>query len=159
MIQAKRLLPLALLYYSEGKKIEGRTRFQKLAFLADQKLEDEEIDPFEFYAYDYGPFDEDLYESLKWLQKNDLVTSTKKPTYGGDVRYDYQLTNKGEESARNNVPLEKSADELSGDEEKMRIIFGTAEEVVKEYSDLPVSNLIKTVYREYPEYSKNSVLN
>lgn len=159
MIQAKRLLPLALLYYSEGKEIEGRTRFQKLAFLADQKLEEEGIDPFEFYAYNYGPFDEGLYDSLDWLKRNDLVTSTKKPTYGGDVRHDYQLTNKGEESVHNNVPLHKNTDDLSGDEEKMRIIFDTAEEVVKEYSDLPISNLIKTVYDEYPEYAKNSVLN
>lgn len=159
-MQAKRVLPLALLYEA-GNKIEGRTRFQKLAFLSDQRLQEEDIDPYDFIAYDYGPFDKDLYKELEWLEEEGLITEKERRTYGGDTRYDYKLTEKGIKSIQHNVPHLDSSDQigqLSESQKKLKTIFDVAENVVSEYNDMPISNLIKRVYDEYPEYAENSVL-
>lgn len=169
-MNAKRVLPLVLLYAADGH-IKGRTRFQKLAFLSDQQLEDYDIDPFDFTAYDYGPFDDDLYDTLEFLEKEGLVESKEKPTYGGDIRYDYRLTKKGEVVLEENMPAEKAQtgerafEELTDDEKsalsegprKLYQMYEVAAAVVEEYNEYPISNLIDIVYEEYPEYAKNSV--
>ena len=90
-MNAKRVLPLALLH-AAGGHIKGKTRFQKLAFIAEQRLEKEGISPLDFIPYNYGPFSKDLYDALDYLEEEGLVEVKEKPTYGGDTRYDYDLT-------------------------------------------------------------------
>ena len=159
-MRADRVLALALLY-AAGGKIEGRTRFQKLAFLSDQQLEDYDIDPYEFVAYDYGPFDNELYKNLEWLEQEGLVESSESRTFGGDKRYDYRLTRKGEKSFERNVPTSdvQTLGDLSGSQRKLKRIYNVAKNIVEEYNEIPISNLIRQVYNEYPEFAENSVLN
>lgn len=159
-MRADRILALALLY-AAGGKIDGRTRFQKLAFLADQQLEAFDIDAYEFIAYDYGPFAKNLYENLNWLEEKRLVESSKSRTFGGDERYDYRLTEKGKKSFERNVPVsdDGTSADLRESQRKLKIIYEVAEDVISEYNQMPISNLIHRVYDEYPEYAKNSVLN
>jgi uncharacterized protein YwgA len=159
-MRADKVLALALLYEAGGK-IEGRTRFQKLAFLADQQLDDYHIDPYEFIAYDYGPFDRDLFENLEWLEKEGLVESSESRTFGGDKRYDYRLTRKGKRRFEQNVPTseDQTLDDLSESQRKLKRIYDVAKEVVEEYNGIPISNLLRRVYDEYPEFAENSVLN
>lgn len=149
------ILPLALIYQAGGK-IEGRTRIQKLAFLADQQLEDEGIDLYDFIPYDYGPFDQAVYEALDFLEEEKLIEENKTRTYGGDTRYDYVLTEKGFESVEQNVP--KDTGQLSPQERNIQKIFEVAGDVVDEYNDMPISNLLDRVYGEFPEYTSESVL-
>lgn len=152
-MNAKRVLPLALLHAADGR-INGRTRFQKLAFLADRKLEGEGIDPYDFVPYDYGPFDKDVFEEIEALAAEGLVEERQKRTYGGDTRYDYVLTPEGWSSFEQNLPDAPSTD----GEEHLKTIYDVATEVVSNYNDMPISNLIDHVYDEYPEYARNSVL-
>ncbi|MBO4248397.1 PadR family transcriptional regulator [Halomicrobium sp. IBSBa] len=169
-MKAKRVLPLALLY-TAGGHIKGRTRFQKLAFLSDQELEDYDIDPYDFIPYDYGPFDDSLYDNLEFLEKKGLIESKEKPTYGGDTRYDYRLTERGKTTFEENMPTDQLEDDetafedlsedqnktLTEGERKLYQIYQVAEQVVEEYNGYPISNLIDIVYDEYPEYAKNSI--
>jgi len=154
-MQAQRLLPLSLLY-AAGGKIKGKTRFQKLAFLADQELEEHDIDPYDFIPYDYGPFDKSVFESLEFLEDKGLVKCDSTRTYGGDKRYDYRLTQKGHKSYKENLP--EATTDLEEGEEEFRTIHEIAEDIVDEYNDVPISNLLDYVYTEYPEYAENSVL-
>lgn len=153
-MQAKRVLPLALLYAADGR-IKGRTRFQKLAFLADQELDEKGIDPYDFIPYDYGPFDSSLYDELEWLEERALVNVTKTKTYGGDSRYDYRLTKKGWRSFNRNLPKTDSSDR---NVQKLQTIYEVAKEIIEKYNDIPLSNLIDYIYTEYPRYAQNSVL-
>jgi len=167
-MKAKRVLPLALLY-AAGGHIKGRTRFQKLAFLSDQQLQDYDIDPYDFVPYDYGPFDDSLYDNLEFLEKEGLVESKEKPTYGGDTRYDYRLTEQGKGTFEDNMPADQEEEwafeslstsektALPEGERKLYQIYEVAEQVVEKYNDYPISNLIDIVYDEYPEYAKNSI--
>jgi uncharacterized protein YwgA len=159
-MRADRVLTLALLY-TAGGEIEGRTRFQKLAFLADQQLEDFDIDPYEFIPYDYGPFDSDLYDNLEWLESEGLVESSESRTFGGDKRYDYRLTKKGKVGFEQNVPTSdnKTLGDLSESQQKLKKIYEVANDVVEEYNEIPISNLLRRIYDEYPRYAENSVLN
>lgn len=157
-MNAKRFLPLALLYASDGE-IRGKTRFQKLAFLAEQELEEYGIGPYEFIAYDYGPFSKDILEETEDLQREGLTDISERKTFGGDVRYDYRLTPDGSKSYEDNCPdvsgeLPESPD---SPDERFQCIHSIAEDVVSEFGEMPVSNLINHVYSEHPEYAKNSV--
>ena len=153
-MNAKRVLPLALLYAADSYRIRGRTRFQKLAFLAEQRLEDEGISAYDFIPYDYGPFTDDLYIELEFLRDKGLVEESRTRTYGGDERYDYKLTREGRQTFEQNIPEEPS----SPAENRFETLTEVANDVVSEYNSIPISNLLKYVYEEYPEYAENSVL-
>ena len=154
-MQAQKLLPLSLLY-AAGGHIEGRTRFQKLAFLADQHLEEFNINPYDFVPYDYGPFDRSLYDALEYLESEGLLTENITETYGGDKRYDYELTKFGRDTYEDNLPNQENLEKESP-EWKFEKIHEISRKVVNGYNDYPISNLIEHVYDEYPDYTVNSV--
>lgn len=157
-MNAKRFLPLALLYASDGE-IRGKTRFQKLAFLAEKDLEKHGISPYDFIAYDYGPFSKDILEETEALAEDGLTEITERNTFGGDVRYDYRLTPKGTTSYEENRPSDsvEVSDQPEESDERFRCIHSIADNVVSDFGEMPVSNLINHVYSEYPGYAKNSV--
>jgi len=157
---AKRVLPLALLH-AAGGRIKGKTRFQKLAFIADQRLEERDIDPYDFIAYDYGPFSKDLMEEVEYLEKKGFVKVTKSRTFGGNKRYDYELTSEGMDLSDSNFPdLEGETIGTPGpQDERLCTLYNIATEVVEEFNEIPISNLIDYVYEEYPSYATESVLN
>ena len=153
-MNAKRVLPLALLYAADSYRIRGRTRFQKLAFLAEQRLEKEGINAYDFIPYDYGPFTDDLYIELEYLRDCGLVEESRTRTYGGDERYDYKLTQRGRQTFEQDIPENPS----SPGEKRFETLMMIANDIVSEYNDIPISNLLEYVYEEYPEYAENSIL-
>lgn len=160
---AKRVLPLALLH-AAGGRIKGKTRFQKLAFLADQRLEQKGIDPYDFIPYDYGPFSKGLMDEIDYLKEEGLIEVSKSRTYGGDIRYDYKLTRVGKKRCDKNFPDPDSVDDLTmigeatEDEDHLQELYRISLDIVNKFNDIPISNLIDYVYTEYPSYAKNSVL-
>jgi len=160
-MNAKRVLPLALLHAADGN-IEGKTRLQKLAFLAEKRLEEKDISAYDFVPYDYGPFSKDLLDEVEELEERGLVNIKESRTYGGDLRYDYQLTHRGWESCDRNFPPEdgddrKTVGQKSEEEQRLETLYDIALDVVDEYNDYPISNLIDLVYDKYPRYAANSV--
>ncbi|MGQ9460502.1 MAG: hypothetical protein ACUVRA_04655 [Candidatus Bathyarchaeaceae archaeon] len=91
------ILLLLLLLHLYKKPIIGRTRFQKIVCVLKEKFGV----PFEckFRSYYYGPYSEELADSLSLLQGTKLVNETTEVLGINVVRYNYELTEKGKEIA------------------------------------------------------------
>lgn len=150
-IKAKDLIPLGILSNIDSGRIEGRTRLQKLAFLTQKELQDRiDLDKeLEFIHYKYGPFSQDLIEAVEMLQDKGLLRRRKETNLSGDEKYIYTITRKGSSAFEHNL-------ENSSDSEEIQAISKSAEHVIKDYNQLSLSNLIETVYDEYPETAENS---
>lgn len=109
-------VPLVLLQQNNGE-IRGKTRFQKMVFLAE---EEEGLNEFyEFEKYNYGPYSFDLTDQLDTLVELGFIEKYTK-TFPSDGKFQgkkfiYKLTDEGKEKARNasqeiKEPLKKSAD-------------------------------------------------
>lgn len=142
-----KLLPLAILDACENEAVEGITRMQKLVFLAQHEVDEVEEDQYEFEAYDYGPFSKDLYGDLDALVENEFVDSREETTPGGNNKQVYEITEKGERL------LEMYRDAL--DEQ---IPIDSLSELKKEYNRMPLLQMIKRVYDNYPDMAVNSKL-
>lgn len=145
-ISSRELIPLTLLR-AAGDEVSGRTRFQKLAFLLDEEALADRFDAYDFIKYDYGPFSKKLLDDLEDLDEKDLVDLEKTRTFGGNMRYDHELTPDGK----------KAIDELIEQNDEVDEIYRSAKEVAEEYEDYSVRELVELVYKKYPDYKKNSV--
>ena len=112
------LLLLLLNYYK--KPIRGRTRFQKIVCVLKEKFSV----PFnyKFRSYYYGPYSKDLSDSLSLLEGTNLVDETTEVLRRGVVRYNYELTEKGEEIAETIISKIKNKDFLKKFEENLNEI-------------------------------------
>lgn len=152
-MNVSKALALALLYQAGGK-VNGKTRIQKLAFLATEQLKEDGIHPYDFVPYDYGPYAKALFSDLETLEEHGLVEERKRRTYGGNTRTDYRLTPDGKNIYEKNLPEEPESD----GERRLQTINEVAGNVISEYNEMPLSNLIEFVYEEHPEYAEESVL-
>jgi len=86
-------LLIAIFGVHRGGRIEGRTRIQKLVCL----LQNQSKFPFtfKFKPYYYGPYSDDLSDTINFLVGMKLIEETIVPTRFYSFRYDYQLTEKG----------------------------------------------------------------
>ena len=147
----RKLLPLALMYAGEEASIEGRTRLQKMVFLMQQRFKERgesplRSQPFEFIAYDYGPFSKDLYSELETLIERDEINDRKETTGGGSIKYTYSIKPQGREI------VEAQLSTPQGQE-----IVELAQEIKEEYNEMFLSDLIEKVYSQYPSYAENSI--
>ena len=149
-MEAKKVLPLSLLYEVDRSRIDGRTRLQKLVFLAQQRMESEEIQPYDYIAYDYGPFSKELLDALENYEREGLIGIEVTQTYDGTDKYIYSLTSKGVENFKANL-------DESPDTEDLETIRRVSAEVIDRFNKVPISELIDYVYDNHPSYAKNSV--
>ncbi|KXA95608.1 hypothetical protein AKJ36_00120 [candidate division MSBL1 archaeon SCGC-AAA259I07] len=142
----KKLLPLALVYANEGEAVEGRTRFQKMIFLA-QKQSDEiqSVEKYDFIPYDYGPFSKELYDDIDELVERGIVKERTK-TRNGKKKYFYELSEKGREIIRSKLQ-----------DENFKEIERTIEEIKSEFNSMELPKLLDIVYSRYPKYAEKSV--
>lgn len=141
------LLPLALLYVDRSRKIDGITRFQKLAFLAQKDGGLGEL--FEFEADKYGPFSKDLYSSIDALQGREMIKCETATTRGGNEKYVYSLTGLGQRAAKS---------QLAKDDNEIKGLFDIAQKIKTDHNDQPLDRLLRYVYKKYPDYTVNSEL-
>lgn len=87
------VLLLTVLNVAESNTIEGRTRFQKTIYLL--QIEDEIPFSFNYKPYFYGPFSEELSETLTDLEALDLLEEVIVPLGNGVYQYNYRLTESG----------------------------------------------------------------
>ena len=88
-----KILPLLASLFYYNSPIRGRTRFQKIVFLLKEKY-GISFD-FEFKPYYYGPYSEELSDTLSLLTALKLVEEDTEHLGVGITRYDYRLTEKG----------------------------------------------------------------
>lgn len=148
---------LAFLLFHYAEEIEGTTELQKLLFLLEKETDFVDIYEdvtFDFQPYKYGPFSEQVYDELELLLALGAVKEVDdKIDYDGIKRDDdrseyagkkFVLTEKGEKMAREvNKALE---DEL--EEEFL--------EIIEQYGDLDLEELLFYVYDQYSTYTTNS---
>lgn len=139
------------MYANDGESIEGRTRLQKLVFLMQRRLEENENYPLEstdydFVPYDYGPFSKELYGDLDALADHKMIESREESLYGDKTKYVYDLKPSGEEFVERQLSQQEA-----------REILELARELKEKYNDILLSDLIEDVYSRYPKYAENSI--
>ncbi|ELY99458.1 type II toxin-antitoxin system antitoxin SocA domain-containing protein [Natrialba asiatica] len=149
---------LAFLLFHYADEVEGKTELQKLIFLLQEETEFKERYPdleFEFTAYKYGPFSERVFDELEFLlsigaieaidpeEEVDFIRDETDPSdpYAGKR---FVVTEKGEKIMNGvNAALD----------DDLQVEF---EEVIDQYTDLSLQELLEYVYKQYPEYTTES---
>lgn len=120
-------------------------QIQKLFFLIDKRLTDQVGgECFAFMPYDYGPFDQQVYQELDRLQSCALVSITDGSPW--EVR-EYTLTDAGQTAGA------RLLNEFEQDAQ------ASIAELTKFVRSLSFRQLVSAIYREYPEMKANSVFN
>ena len=143
----KQAVPLALIYEADGHKIEGKTRLQKLAFLAQEDIEDSDVGLYDFIEYNHGPFSKKLLEDVEMYERKGLVEVEKVPTFSRNHRVDYSLTPKGLEIF----------EDLISENQKAEKVTKIAADIINEYNDLSIRALMNHVYESNPRFKEESV--
>jgi len=99
-------------------------------------------DFYKFVAYDYGPFDSAIYSDLEDLAREELVVIERSSTRGWPI---YVLTTAGAKRAQN------LSERLASNLTKFLA------EVVDWVTRKSFSDLIRSIYLNFPEYKENSV--
>lgn len=94
-MKEKRDVFLLLLLLQLSKKVQGRTRFQKTVCLLKYKYQIPFS--FNFKYYYYGPYSDELADTLSLLHGTNLVEEISESISEGMVRYSYKLTERGED--------------------------------------------------------------
>jgi uncharacterized protein YwgA len=116
--------------------IQGRTRLQKMIFLAQEELGLPHV--FDFKKYHYGPYSWDLTETVeRMLARGEIEEQVE--SRGDSIRYTYSAS----KDAGKAEPI--PAPEISA----------KALEMLKKLSEIPITALLDYVYRKYlPERCK-----
>lgn len=138
---------LGILLY--GRKVFGKTKLQKLAFLLQNEARSAALhDVFEFTPYYYGPFAPEIYSEIEGLVESGLVRAEDKAIEkDGKVvpTLDYVLTPEGERLAREfieNLPPE-AASELRT--------------IIARFNFQSLAAILEYTYKKYPEMAGRSM--
>lgn len=131
------------------QQIRGITRFQKLVFLAQNEIDELQTKGYHFDKHDYGPFSKDMYDDLDGLVSAGYIREETNTTQSGKDRYTYTLTKKGKGYVDDILTSNKAKSELEITELK---------NLKTEYGSVPILELIKRVYQDYPEYTTETKL-
>ncbi len=132
---------LILSTLAAAKSEMSPVQVQKALFLLERKAQTlTKAPPFNFAPYDYGPFDQSIYDSLASLKQQGLV-EIKDPTTKWRR---YSLTPAGVERGAAALAIEPAATKYVG-------------ELVAWVQRLSFTQLVSAIYKEYPEMKANSV--
>jgi uncharacterized protein YwgA len=120
-------LIIAVFGAHKTKKIEGRTRIQKISCIL--KYQDKIPFTFNYKPYYYGPYSDELSEDINTLIGMKLLEENITYTGNGSYRYDYTLTNNASKLLKK---LEKSNP----------IIMGKINKKIQTLEDMRTSNLV-----------------
>jgi uncharacterized protein len=135
-------LVLAVLSTSGGEAWTP-VQVQKVFFLLDRKIPSGIGGPkWDFAAYDYGPFDSDVYREIEALEKDGLAVVEGLRFSKGRT---FRLTSQGQDRGKTMLGQ----------------LPGNVSDYIARLSSwlrgLSFQELVSAVYREFPEMKKNSV--
>jgi hypothetical protein len=158
----------------EAEPVVGVTRLQKYLFLLQSEAKwDKRFairEPYDFRAYDYGPFDAQLYDDLEFLENAQLIARHEAgpepaaddeesrqqayewgtvspevvPWEDDDRIYRYELTDQGRRFV--------SRYQVNADD------WATLTRLKGEWNDRPLQTLLRWLYRKYPGMAENTKL-
>lgn len=144
---------VVFLLFHHANTIVGVTKVQKLLFLIENETAFFEAYKdsiaFNFAPYRMGPFSEHVYEELEFMLSLSAIESesinTSNRTNDSNLgQKRYTITPKGEKIAT-------QLSELLEPEYNMEIA-----DLVADYNELPLHELLEYVYQEYPGYAAES---
>jgi uncharacterized protein len=144
---------------SVQNRLDGITRLEKLLFLADQEssVSSKVQNPFEFKAYDFGPYSKAVYEAVDLLEQAGLVQEDR--AFQGQSLDDLEeaIALEEREGVERRFWLTESGQAVA------RLLASQHPDVAKDlgaikgrYADMPLRRLIRYVYVRYPEYAEAS---
>lgn len=142
---------LLLLLRAAGE-VWGKTKLVKLLFLLGKETKSGEMVPdfFRHVAYDFGPFDDAIYRDIEALENAGLIEvrqPARRASADRGVDAVYRLTARGK----------KFADALSrGAEQSNTAVVDEVKDIAQKYGRMTLRELLRYVYRTYPEYTVNS---
>lgn len=132
------LVPLAIIK-ENGGEVKGKTKFQKLTFLAE---EEKSLDKhYEFQKYNHGPYSFDLADNIDTLINLNLIKEETRRFIGNDFdgkRHEFSLTQKGEELVSK-----------FEDSEKFQEIRDGCRESTEEWGESSLQDILDYVYDKY----------
>lgn len=166
-------LLLLVLAAADGAPVVGVTRLQKYLFLLQERehWKSKLNRPYEFRAYDFGPFDDQIYADLDFLENLGLIEkkpsgaepaaesgeeraaseswATRDPEFAPEESTEaiwaYRLTSQGREFVRQRLKIDE------GDREPI-------ENLKMQWNSVPLAQFLQWLYREYPEMAENTKL-
>lgn len=147
---ARQVIPLIIAYAKEGEAVGGRTRFQKMIFVLQNKAKFLR-ERYNFMAHDYGPYSPELQSDIDDLINTGLLRENRETIDEGKIRYQYVITPAGATTLRGilaNGQLDKKF--------KFNRIVGLAEQVKDEFNQMDLTLLLSNIYTQYPDYAKYS---
>jgi uncharacterized protein YwgA len=140
------ILPLALLYTQGRDSVDGATRFQKLIFIAQQ--EGSVPERYSYHADKFGPFSPQLHADLNELAGRGLLEKNERRNEVGNTKYVYSITPEGIQKVRK--VLQKGG--------AMSTLFEELQDIKHRYNEYPLQDLLRYVYKQYPDYATESEL-
>lgn len=174
---------IVLLLVEANERLFGRstfggiTRLEKLIFLLQKETDFRKVgDLYEFTPHNFGPFSKEVYEAIDFLESCDLIETRERA-------YSSYYANKEEsqllEELDEGDPSESIAGSDAGAVEKMFSLTKNGREVARKlrqviasrypksteqidslilrHGNLPLNQLIRYVYRRYPETTTKSI--
>lgn len=144
---------LYLLLLLDGDPVKQRLRLQKLMFLLQKEIIERKglqasTEEYDFTAYNYGPFSDELMDDVEFLKDLGLIDVIKE----NDVEL-YKITEKGERFLADF--LKKAPDPLK---KLFQSIKHEVEKLKKKWNKEPLKKLLRYVYEYYPEYTEKSLI-
>lgn len=132
---------LTVMNYAGDKGLTP-AQLQKILFIVSKESPSKPTDFYNFIAYNYGPFDSQIYRDATCLEEDNFVKKLKSTGKNWEI---YYVTEEGKKVAAQKKEL---IDEGTNDYLKRLTLF---------IQGLSFQELISTIYKHYPEYRVNSI--
>ena len=144
--------------------VRGMTRLQKLLFVVEQQLGSQSA----FYAFNYGPFNEEVNDAARALEVAGFIRSAE-PVSSGPPSFTEMMAAVSErarpESGSENIVEfalseqgHDAAERLRHSSPRYEQLFAFVEAVKKEWDTPKLGDLVARVYAAYPKYAEKSVI-
>ena len=143
--------------------VRGMTRLQKLLFVIEQKLASQSS----FYAFNYGPFNEEVNDAAQALEVAGFIRSVQ-PAGSGPPSFQQMMAAVTERAGLHNeakvVNFELSrsgheaAEKLRKSNSRYEQLFAFVESVRIEWDTVDLTELVDRVYETWPKYAEKSVI-
>lgn len=142
------------------RQIRGITRLEKLLFLADKEGDVQEgiMERLEFVPYHYGPYSKEIYKAVELLEEANLLREVR--TSDPDTVDDMEEVFTGateEEAVERRFRLTDdgtAVSDLLGS--KYPTLWKTMTSIKDSYAHMSLRQLIRYVYKRYPDYAERS---
>ena len=158
---------MVLLLHSSNQRgdsaIRGMTRLQKLLFVIEQNLASQS----QFYAFNYGPFNEEVNDAARALQVAGFIHSAE-PVASGPPSFQHMMATVAERAGSEdegkvadfalNARGHEAAETLRRSSPGYEQLFRIVESVRKDWDTGDLNELVDRVYENWPKYAEKSVI-